>query len=548
LLLDPAVLEGALWHLQHPGPGFVDWDQPTTRPIYHASLTCARLGALVAVRSGRCDADLAWVAGLVAPLGWLAVCAADPERAADCRADPDLACNPLRTQQRHWGYDQASIARRLARRWQLPAWLAALTGHLALGAETAERLGADPGLFLVTRFAVGLAEEQGVGLHVVGTDTAEVARSLGLSASEQQALQAEAHVLAEQHLAPPPARPLQNEPLLADLLHLAAENRRLHGVPVLDRLAGDLDRLHQALEEQRASEAVRLRAQKLSALAEFAAGAGHEINNPLAVISGQAQYLLGHLEIADGRLQNADYPAATECSEQSAILNLKSEIVSHALQRIIGQAQRIHQILNELMQFARPSRPHKQPVDVAGLVREVVTSLGVLAAERRIELRVGEPLPDVTLSGDVRQLRTALGCLLRNALEAAPPDGWAGVHVETSLPDQVDLVVEDSGSGPPRARREHLFDPFFSGREAGRGRGLGLPTAWRLAREHGGDVFLDDRPGGPTRFVLRLPASPLSVVRGPSPNPAEAAIVVSGAADPVRVPYTNGVQATDNGR
>jgi signal transduction histidine kinase len=69
----------------------------------------------------------------------------------------------------------------------------------------------------------------------------------------------------------------------------------------------------------------------------------------------------------------------------------------------------------------------------------------------------------------------------------------------------VDLVVEDNGTGPAPVQREHLFDPFYSGRHAGRGRGLGLPTAWRLAREHGGDVRFECRAGGPTRFVLSLP-------------------------------------------
>jgi signal transduction histidine kinase len=50
-----------------------------------------------------------------------------------------------------------------------------------------------------------------------------------------------------------------------------------------------------------------------------------------------------------------------------------------------------------------------------------------------------------------------------------------------------------------------MFDPFYSGRPAGRGRGLGLPTAWRLARENGGDVVFDEQCSGPTRFILSLP-------------------------------------------
>jgi signal transduction histidine kinase len=68
-------------------------------------------------------------------------------------------------------------------------------------------------------------------------------------------------------------------------------------------------------------------------------------------------------------------------------------------------------------------------------------------------------------------------------------------------------VVEDSGPGPAEADLDHLFDPFYSGREAGRGRGLGLAIAWRLARVNGGDVRYAPVPGGPTRFVLELPAT-----------------------------------------
>ncbi len=65
--------------------------------------------------------------------------------------------------------------------------------------------------------------------------------------------------------------------------------------------------------------------------------------------------------------------------------------------------------------------------------------------------------------------------------------------------------MEDNGAGIAPNQREHMFDPFYSGREAGRGPGLGLPIAWRLARQIGGEVRFDDAPNGPTRFVLSLP-------------------------------------------
>jgi signal transduction histidine kinase len=175
------------------------------------------------------------------------------------------------------------------------------------------------------------------------------------------------------------------------------------------------------------------------------------------------------------------------------------------LQTIISQAQRIHDLLSELMQFARPPRPQKRPLDLGGLIREVTVALGDLAAQRQVRLVCPELEHPISLYADPRQLRTALTCLLRNAIEAAPADGWAGVRVQLPAPERLELIVEDSGPGPTPPQREHMFDPFYSGRAAGRGRGLGLPTAWRLAREHGGDVCFDDTSTGPTRFVLTLP-------------------------------------------
>jgi signal transduction histidine kinase len=102
-------------------------------------------------------------------------------------------------------------------------------------------------------------------------------------------------------------------------------------------------------------------------------------------------------------------------------------------------------------------------------------------------------------------VRTSLSAVLRNAIEAAPAEGWASVRIEKRNRQMLDVIIEDNGKGPAANIREHLFDPFFSGRSAGRGRGMGLPTAWRLSRQMGGDVRFDGLHNGVTRFVLTLP-------------------------------------------
>jgi two-component system, NtrC family, sensor kinase len=466
MLRDPAVPEAALRYLARPGPGFADWNQPELWPFYQASQQYARSARLVAERANCCAADNAWVGGLLAPLGWLAAATADPAATADCLRAPGGG-----------HLDHAAIARRLGLAWRLPVWLSTIAGHLALPGDVAQTLGADPPLFQVVQLAVTLVQRQGAGLGLaVGSSAPELAAALGLTSAEVQDLEAAIGDCLRRPLPLLAWEPPERMPLLPELLRLAADNLRLRDFPALDALQRDVDNLERALVEQRAGEEGRLQGLKLGALAELAAGAGHEINNPLAVISGQAQYLLAHEEEPARR---------------------------RALQTITGQAQRIHHILTELMQFARPPAAHKQFVDVPGLVRDVVESLQGLAGDRKVRLVCPEPEP-VTLLADPAQARTALTCLLRNAIEAAPAEGWAGVRVESSANGTVDLVVEDNGGGLAQVNSEHIFDPFYSGRKAGRGRGLGLPTAWRLARQQDGDVSFD-AAGPPTRFILTLP-------------------------------------------
>jgi signal transduction histidine kinase len=225
--------------------------------------------------------------------------------------------------------------------------------------------------------------------------------------------------------------------------------------------------------------AERVEAAKLAAVAEFAAGASHEINNPLAVISGHSQYLLKQ-EVDERRRE--------------------------ALESIVRQTRRIHSVLAELMLFARPPEPRPEWLDLGKLVREAAAELGPFAGERRVEIELGAISSGLWVEADPKQLRIALAAIVRNGVEAAPPGGW--VRLQTTFrPERFEVAVEDSGPGPDERSRAHLFDPFYSGRAAGRGRGLGLPAAWRLARENGGEVRYVPVPGGPTRFVLSLPAA-----------------------------------------
>jgi two-component system NtrC family sensor kinase len=489
----PAILESALRHVQQNSAGAVDWSHPDVMPVHVAALAYAQLSEMIAMRVGRCDSACAWAGGLLAPLGWFAICAIEPEAAADCLRHPIYAEHVPEVQCELWGLDAHALGRRLARRWAIPDWLRAIVGYLGLSAHDAAQVGADDRLFRIVQLAVLLAQTNGHHLGLpVGTNCAELLTSLGLSEEDLNAIGAEWCITRTVRSQRSPPKTDVVPALLPELLVLAIDKRRLEHGPYGQKLEAEIDRLQQALAEQRQTETERLHRQKLRSMVELAAGAGHEINNPLAVISGQSQYLLRKEE---------------DTTRQES------------LRTIIRQTERIHQILTDLMQFARPAQPRRMHHELSALVSEVVDHQTPFAATRSVRLEWFEPKELTPVLVDGPMIRTALAALVRNAVEAAPKDGWVRLSVENA-DGQWQAIVEDSGTGPLPSQVEHLFDPFFSGRVAGRGRGLGLPTAWRLAQENGGDLRFDPLSESPSRFVMSLPHF-IPIAESPSAQPDE---------------------------
>jgi len=471
----------------------IDIHQSAPALVFRLSLTLARVNARLAASFALADPDEAWICGLLAPLGWLALTAMAPGAVAECLGEIEAGADPAAAQVRHLGIEVTALARRLARCWGLPGWAAAPAGNLGISGPIAADLGADPTLLHLTRLSVAVARRHGQALELPGAQLVEEStQTLGRPSLFEEAdrIWDDCARQAEEVVSRREWRSPHGQDLVRDLLSLAADNRRLRSAPAACQRETEIDRLHTALEEQLNSAAGQLESAKLAALAEFAAGAGHEINNPLAVISGQAQYLLAH--------QASWLPGEAEGQARKA------------LQTIIAQTRRIHSLLRDLMQFARPTEPSFGPVDLPSLAGEVAGSLGELAGQRRVRIEVHCSRERLQVQGDVEQLRLALGCLVRNAVEAAPADGWVRLSIHP-CPERrrAEVAVEDNGPGPEANQRPHLFDPFFSGRTAGRGRGLGLPIAWRLARLQGGEVWMDSRrEQEPTRFILSLPWVP----------------------------------------
>lgn len=240
-------------------------------------------------------------------------------------------------------------------------------------------------------------------------------------------------------------------------------------------------RLREVSQLERAY-AQRLEAEKLAAMRELAYGASHEINNPLANIASRAQTLLRDETDPEKR-------------RKLAVINT--------------QAFRAFEMIADLMLFAKPPQPNKQPVDLRSIVAAVLAELKNDAAAQGTELSSPGDGGELVANVDRTHVEMAVRALVRNSIEALGSGGDVTVVTrlaaeEPSEPALAEIVVADTGPGIPAELRPRVFDPYFSGREAGRGLGVGLSKCWRIAEMHGGRVIVDSPERG-ARVRLLLP-------------------------------------------
>jgi signal transduction histidine kinase len=451
--------------------GRLDQSHGPTAELVYLARTAARVAAGLASRTRTVSPAAAYSAALLSPLGWFLVAATDRVALATCLEAIRGGEDPAAVQYRLWGLTHDGIARRAAARWRLPDWMAAVIGNPGLPTDVVVRLGAPPGLIEVVRAAIAACEAGPCNFGLSRKNPFPTDRELTRLARS---------FLPAEGPSGQPSTPGEDEvpgPILVQLLGAVARVRRAEAAGRLERLHALLDRAVDQLRVEGERFDAKLRDAKLTALAEVAAGAGHEINNPLAVISGNAQHLLTRTADPDSQ---------------------------RALDTIIRQSRRISGIVSDMMQYARPRPPTTRSFELGECVGRVVEDYRHLATAAGVDIGFTPPRDPIHLAADPVQVGRALAAVIRNGLEACRPGGWVRVDVER-LSGRVAVVVEDGGPGPTGPAVDHMFDPFFSGRTAGRGRGLGLPTAWRLMRQNGGDVRYEPTDGGPTRFVLELP-------------------------------------------
>ncbi len=244
------------------------------------------------------------------------------------------------------------------------------------------------------------------------------------------------------------------------------------------------------------SQAALLRAEKLASLGQFSAGVSHEVANPAAVLSANLRYLEDALQ--GGASPPAD---ALECLAES--------------REAVDQIALVTRQLLDASRFAAAPVAAGARVPVAEAVARARAGSGRLLEGHRIEVEIA---PDLAAVAQLDLLARVLEQLLDNAARAVRPGrpGAIAVRAAASL-GRARIVVEDDGVGMSEETLRRAFDPYFSTRPFGTGRGLGLAVARGLVHSMRGDLRLESAPGRGTRAIVEVPlAEPLPGPGGPA--------------------------------
>lgn len=243
------------------------------------------------------------------------------------------------------------------------------------------------------------------------------------------------------------------------------------------------ERLRRSESQKCALDEQLLQSQKLAAIGEIASGIAHEINNPLAIITQESEWL--------GHLLAQPEPALDE--------------IRQSLAAVQSQVTRCADITHNLLNLARAGKPIRQPADLNRCVEDMARLVEREAGPRNIALvrEYDSTLSKVPL--DPPLFRQAVLNLLVNAVQAVGQDGAVTMASGRTPDGKVFLRVSDTGPGIPPEQLDRVFDPFFTTKGPGKGTGLGLSITQRIVDRLGGFIRARNQPGGGAAFTITLP-------------------------------------------
>lgn len=227
------------------------------------------------------------------------------------------------------------------------------------------------------------------------------------------------------------------------------------------------------------------RADRLMTVGKLASGIAHELGTPLNVVMARAKM------IETGEVEGA--------------------AVSENAHTIVGQSQKMADIIRQLLGFARARASEKAPRDLAEIARQVLGLLSPLAEKRGVRLSLESEAGPAIAEVDAGQMEQVVSNIVVNAIQAMPGGGRVVVTTGRAPPgddgrQHAFIAVKDDGVGIPPEVKEQLFLPFVTTKGVGEGTGLGLWVAHGIVLDHGGRIEVESEPGKGSTFTVLLPA------------------------------------------
>lgn len=267
---------------------------------------------------------------------------------------------------------------------------------------------------------------------------------------------------------------LSGAALLAGSLSFFAVWRLNRGIEMANRQKSSLD-------EQ------LIQSQKLASIGELSSGIAHEINNPLAIIGQEIEWVRHLLK------------------SESAAKPEDTGDVADSLQEIARQVERCREITHKLLDFARKAEPLIQGVDMNKVIEDMARLVEREASSHGIKIirQYSKDLPVVYT--DAPLVRQVILNILNNATYAIQKEGAITIRTETSRNGFVNIAVSDTGCGIPKDHLAKIFDPFFTTKPPGKGTGLGLSICHGIISKLGGRISVESEPGKGATIGITLP-------------------------------------------
>lgn len=229
-------------------------------------------------------------------------------------------------------------------------------------------------------------------------------------------------------------------------------------------------------KEQRERFKRMSRADKLATIGELAAGAAHEIRNPLTAVQSSLQYL------------------STRIGSEK-----ERDLLENALQ----ETSRINEILTALLSFSRPSEINKEKNSITDILEEGLDLISIQAKKAKIEISRALPDKPVLLTCDRAQIKQLFLNVLLNSVQAMSEGGILKVELAPFDKGKILILVSDSGEGIAESDLDKIFDPFFTTKKGGTG--LGLSICYGIVESHRGEIEVKSRQGLGTTVLIKLP-------------------------------------------